>query len=84
MGHKVSVAKRIRQAEKARLYNKHYRSMARTAIKKFKAAGTKEEAEALLREAVSILDKLVSKGVYHKNTAAHKKSKLYRHFNSLP
>ena len=48
-------------------------------IKKVKAAGSKEEAEPLYREAVSIIDSIVVKGIIHKNNAANKKSKLAAH-----
>jgi small subunit ribosomal protein S20 len=36
----------------------------------------KEEAKKLLAELSSFLDKAVSKGVYHRNTAARKKSRM--------
>ena len=74
-----SVLKRIRQAEKARLRNKHYKPLVKTMIKKVKAAETREEAEKLFREAVSVIDKVAAKGIIHKNNAANKKSKLARY-----
>lgn len=84
MANSKSAEKRIRVAEKRRQRNRYVRSTTRTAVKKFEQAlGSAErtEAEALLREAVSKLDRAVSKGVLHPNTAARKKSRLYRRFN---
>lgn len=83
MSKNLSVQKRIRQAEKARLRNKHYKSLMKTMIKKVKNAGSKEEAEPLYREAVSIIDSIVGKGIIHKNNAANKKSKLAAHIAKL-
>jgi|TARA_Y100000310_G_scaffold78655_1_gene75309 ribosomal protein S20 len=55
----------------------------RTAVKKVMNASKKDEAEPLYREAVSIIDSLVSKKALKKNTAARRKSSITRHFNSL-
>ena len=46
-------------------------------------AGNKEEAVLKLREAVSAINKAKSKGVYHKNNAARKVSKLTKAVNTL-
>jgi len=78
--------KRVRQAEKNRMRNKHHRSTMRTAIKKVKAAvreGDKEQATAAFTSAVPIIDKMVSKGIIHKNNAARKKSRLNNHIRAL-
>jgi len=83
MSKNLSVQKRIRQAEKARLRNKHYKSMMKNMVKKVKAAETKVEAESLYREAVSTIDSITSKGIIHKNSAANKKSKLAAHIAKL-
>jgi small subunit ribosomal protein S20 len=56
----------------------------KTFIKKVKNATTKEEAEPLLKKVYSILDKLVVKGIIHKNRASSYKSKLTQFVNSLP
>lgn len=52
----------------------------RTAVKAAReAAGAKAPAApASVREAIRVLDKAVSKGVIHPNTAARKKSALAR------
>ncbi len=83
MAHHKSAKKRIRQNAKRRLRNQASRSKINTLSKKVLKAENKEEAAKLLREAVSFIDKMVSKGRLHKNTAARKKSKLTRYVNSL-
>ena len=78
--------KRVRQAEASRQLNKHQRSTMRTAVKKVEAAveeGDKDRASGALKEAISVLDSMVSKGIIHKNTAARKKSRLNKHVHAL-
>ena len=84
MSKNKSVQKRIRQAEKAHLRNKHYKSQIKTMIKKVKSATSKQDGEALFRETVSLIDSVVSKGIIHKNNAARKKSKLSTYLSKLP
>ena len=83
MSKNLSVQKRIRQSEKSRLRNKHYKSLMKNMIKKVKAAENKADAEALYHEAVSIIDSTAGKGIIHKNNAANKKSKLAAHIAKL-
>jgi len=74
-----SQIKRMRQAEKRRIRNKSIKSEVKTYIKKFESslsAGKLDEAEKLFRLAQKKIDKAVSKGVFHKNTASRKISKL--------
>ena len=74
-----SQKKRILTNEKARLRNNSYKSELKTLIRKVDAAvesGNKDAATETLRNASRKLDKAVSKGVLHKNTAANKKSGL--------
>ncbi|MBE5879507.1 MAG: 30S ribosomal protein S20 [Lachnospiraceae bacterium] len=59
--------------------NKAIRSGVRTAVKKVYAAidaNDKEAAKAALLVATSTIDKATSKGVYHKNYASRKISRL--------
>ncbi|CUS86490.1 SSU ribosomal protein S20P [Candidatus Kryptobacter tengchongensis] len=79
-----SAERRMRKSEKRRMRNRHYKSMMKTFIKKVKNAGTKEEAELMLKKVYSILDKLVAKGIIHKNRAASYKSKLAQFVNNFP
>jgi len=79
-----SAEKRIKVTRRRTLRNKSLKSALRTAIRKFEdalAGAAREEAEAALRKALVAIDKAVTKGILHKNTAARKKSRLTRRFN---
>lgn len=78
-----TIAKRIRQAEKARVRNKHYSSMMKTAIKKALAADNADNATTLGRTAISMIDKVAGNGVIHKNQAANQKSRIAKHMAAL-
>ena len=81
-----SAKKRIKVITKKTLRNRMIKSQTKTAIKKVLVAvnaGDKETATATLKGAVSAIDKAYTKGVYHKNTAARKKSSLTRMVNGL-
>jgi len=80
---KKTIAKRIRQAEKSAQYNRHYKSMLKTSIKKLLSATDKKAAEPLLHEATAVIDKVVNKGVIHKNKGANQKERIQRYFNKL-
>ncbi len=80
---KKTIAKRIRQAEKARIRNKHYSSMMKTAIKKALATEDAENATTLGRSAMSLIDKVASVGIIHKNKAANQKSRIAKHIGTL-
>jgi small subunit ribosomal protein S20 len=74
-----SAKKRVRQAEKNRMHNKHYRSRMRTSIKDVISAienGDKEAAQTAFKSAVPIIDSSINKGLLHKNKAARHKSRL--------
>jgi len=75
-----SAIKRIRQNERRRLRNRGIRSQLRTAVKTARTAlGTSgTDVRAAVSEAIRTLDKAVTKGVIHRNTAARKKSALAR------
>jgi small subunit ribosomal protein S20 len=59
------------------------RSQVRSAVKLARAA-TGPEMRAGIDEAIRTLDKAVSKGVLHRNTAARKKSALARRLAAAP
>lgn len=74
-----SAKKRILVSKKKEFRNKSIKSKVKTLIKKVEAAaqaGNKAEAEEALKAAISEISKAASKGVYHKNTAARKVSRL--------
>ena len=78
--------KRVLTNEKRRVRNKSVRSATRTEIRKFREAvesGDKAAAEAQLRVASRKLDKAVTKGVFHRNSAANKKSNMARALNKM-
>jgi small subunit ribosomal protein S20 len=75
----ASALKAHRQSLKNREHNRHYRSRLRTALKNVRSAidgNDKAAAKAALREVVSLIDKLASKGIIHKNAAGRYKSRL--------
>ena len=79
MARNLSAEKSDRQGEKRRLRNKMIKSRAKTLVKDFVTlveGQKKEEARKMLLEVSSFLDKAVSKGVFHRNTAARKKSRM--------
>jgi len=71
--------KRVRQNTKHYKHNTSLRSMYRTYIKNVISAiqaKNKQEAEEAFKAAVPVIDKMVSKGIVHKNKAARHKSRL--------
>lgn len=82
---KDSAAKRHRQSLKRRLRNKMVRTRVRSSTRKFVEllqGKTKEEARKQYDAVASLLDRAVSKGVVHKNTAARKKHRLHKMLES--
>ena len=66
--------------------NKAIKSAVKTSIKKVEAAVAKkdkEAASAALVNAVSTISKATSKGVYHKNTASRKISRMNLAVNKM-
>lgn len=83
MAHHKSAKKRIKTSEKKRKINQASMSKIKTLVKKVYDAKEKAEAEVSLKEAVSYIDRTVSKGRMHKNTAGRRKSTLTRYVNNL-
>lgn len=66
--------------------NKAIKSSVKTAIKKVRVAidaQDKEAAKAALVAATATIDKAATKGVYHKNTASRKVSRLAKAVNEM-
>ena len=82
MSAKGSELKRVRQSNKNRKRNKHYKSLLSTTIKKVKALD-KKDAQAELKNAIKTIDKIAAKGIVHKKNASNKKSKLTKYVNQL-
>ena len=83
MSAKGSVLKRVRQSRKANSRNRHYKSMMKTAIKDVLQITEKSKIEEKLNNAISVIDKVKSKGIIHKNTASRQKSRITSYINSL-
>lgn len=82
----ASARKRVRQAAKRRMHNKHLRSRLRTHIKSVInaiASGNREAALAAYQAAVPVIDSTADKGIIHKNKAARHKSRLNAHIRAL-
>lgn len=83
MANHKSALKRIRANEAKRLRNRYQAKTTRTFIKRLRNTEDKSEAQELLRQVTSMLDKLAKKNVIHKNNAANKKSKLTKLVNAI-
>ncbi|HEX7221315.1 MAG TPA: 30S ribosomal protein S20 [Burkholderiales bacterium] len=74
-----SARKRAKQAVERREHNMSLRTEVRTAIKNVKkavAAGKKDEAAKVLQESQAVIDRIVAKGVLHRNAGDRHKSRL--------
>lgn len=79
MAHHKSAKKRIRQTERRTAVNRNRVSRIRTYVKRVEmaiASGDKAAAEEAYKAAVPALQRGVSRGVLHRNTAARKMSRL--------
>jgi small subunit ribosomal protein S20 len=83
MANHKSALKRIRSNETKRLLNRYKHKTARNAMKKLREMNDKKEAEKLLPEVTSMLDKLAKKNIIHANKAANLKSSLTKHVAGL-
>ena len=76
----ASALKAHRQSLKNRERNRQYRSRLRAALKAVRTALDGKDvaaAKAALKETVSLVDKMASKGVIHRNAAGRYKSRLH-------
>jgi len=81
-----SAKKRILVNQTKAMRNKAVKSKIKTLVKKVEAAitsGDKAEAEAALKVATSEISKAASKGIFHKNTASRKISRLTLAVNKM-
>ena len=81
-----SSAKRDQLQKQANARNRAAKSALKTEIKKFDAAveaGDGEAAAATYKAAVKSVDKAASKGLIHKNNAAHKKSAMAKKLSAI-
>ena len=81
-----SAKKRIKVISKKTLRNKMIKSATKTADKKAQlaiAAGDKAVAEVACKEAIAAIDRAYTKGIFHKNAAARRKSTIQRLYNAM-
>ena len=81
MANSSAAAKRHRQSLKRRTHNRSVKSELRTNTRKLLEqvqSQSTEDAKKQYLLVASLLDRAVSKGVLHKNTAARKKHRLHR------
>ena len=74
-----SALKANRQNVKRREHNRQLRSRLRSALKAIRASLDDEDldgAKSALNKTVSIVDKMATKGIIHRNTAGRYKSRL--------
>ena len=74
-----SALKANRQNVKRREHNRQMRSKLRTSLKAIRASlddNDLEGAKAALSQTVSMVDKMATKGIIHRNTAGRYKSRL--------
>lgn len=83
MAQHKSSEKRIRSTARRSARNAEQKSTMKTLIKKVRSEKDKTKAEVILKETVSVLDKLARKNVIHPNKAANQKSKLTKAVNKL-
>ncbi|MEC8075134.1 MAG: 30S ribosomal protein S20 [Pseudomonadota bacterium] len=86
MANSPQARKRAKKSEKRRAQNASQRSMVRTYIKRVHGAVESNDADAAgaaFSQAVPIIDKMVTKGIMHKNQAARQKSRLNKRVKSL-
>lgn len=81
-----SAKKRIKVISKKTLRNKMIKSATKTAVKKATtaiSAGDKAVAEVACKEAIIAIDRAYTKGIFHKNAAARRKSTIQRLYNAM-
>lgn len=78
-----SAEKRMRTSLRKRARNRAYKSRMRTMIKKLRSTTDKVQAAELYKDVSSMLDRVATKGIVHKNFAANKKAKLAKFVSNL-
>ena len=75
----ASALKAHRQSLKNREHNRQFRSRLRNALKSIRAAIDSNDldgARSALKQTVSLIDKMASKGIIHRNAAGRYKSRI--------
>lgn len=83
MANHKSALKRVRQTETRNDRNRYQHKTTRNAVRTLRNLKDKAEAEKLLPEVTSMLDKLAKRNIIHRNKAANLKSSLRTQVNKL-
>lgn len=86
MANHKSAEKRSRQSQVRRLRNKMNRTRMKTAIRKIDeavVAGSVDEAQEALKQAIPVIARTASKGTIHKKKASRKISRLTKRVNGM-
>ena len=81
MASHASALKAHRQSLKHREHNRQFRSRLRNALRSIRTAIDGDDltgAKAALKQTISLIDKMTSKGIIHRNAAGRYKSRLSR------
>lgn len=79
MASHASALKAHRQSLNNREHNRQFRARLRNALKSIRAAINGDDlsaARAALKQTISLIDRMASKGIIHKNAAGRYKSRL--------
>ncbi len=78
-----SAKERVRRNERDNNKNRHYKMLMKEAVKAILTAKEKKEAQKQLNLTIALLDKMVVKGIIHRNKSSNHKSKLAKKVNAL-
>lgn len=92
MANNKSAKKRIEINKRNRLRNKYYKTSVKTLVKLFfanleiykgsKTIEDEKKVQEILNSVYSLMDKGTKKNIFHKNTAARKKAKLFSYLKA--
>ena len=83
MANHKSALKRVHRTETRNERNRYQHKTTRNAVRKLRTLEDKAEAEKLLPEVNSMLDKLAKRNIIHKNKASNLKSSLRLHITKM-
>jgi small subunit ribosomal protein S20 len=81
----ASALKAHRQSLKNREHNRQFRARLRNALREVRGAISSNDlaaAKTALQQTISLIDKMASKGIIHKNAAGRYKSRLHARVSS--
>lgn len=78
-----SAEERVRRNERDKIKNRNYKRRMRQAIKDIMKSAVKSEAEKKLKSIYALADKMVVKGIMHRNKCARVKAQMALKVKSL-